>query len=750
MLKAKKNIILILMLFFSLFSNLYSKKNRRTFVITTTHSMPPYSFYGKNETPDGIVIDFWKLWAKKNNVKVKFILTSWNESLNNVKNGAADFHAGLYKSESRAKFLIFSKGFFKYTLSVFVSSRLNVSSFNGLIDSNIPIGITRGSYAVEYLKSNYKKMKLNLYSTNKTLLQDAVKADILSFAVDYSVAYYYLSKFDSLGDFRLLSDLVTKEFRAGVKKGNEKLMLFINQGLIKINQREIEGIFNKWVVKKYKIPEWLKNVLVFGGVGLIIIFLVLQWVLLKIEINRKTVKLKEKQKILDVINKDMREANLTVQSRIEYLENINKAKDDSIQMISERLRFSLTDIKELMEKTGQGESSLNELNQRVSGLINLVDKLLHISQIEHNEYKSRMEKKNLSRLINSRKKEFKKIALNKNINLSVSILSSKAVSYVNEQHFNEILSNLITNAVKFTNPGGEVFVELDLKEVSHEKKCVISVKDTGEGIKKENLPYIFNSKTNLNKIGTKGEWTTGISLAIVKKFVELHNGYIEVDSEENTGSVFTVYLPAITEFHASFDEVKHDLHTGDIFLFKGVDKPGLDIFGEYINWTHVAMVVRFPEKDEVLLWESTDLETVFDKKFNKMKKGPQLVSIHERLKTYKTDLFALRKLKVALTQEMLKNLFNFIREVHPLPFPGDFNIISRFLRNKFLGWLFKRKRKYKDIFCSELVAETYIKMGLFSESENPGSYLPSDFSSGKVLPFLKGAYLGPEIFINFD
>ncbi len=732
--------------------SLYSNSNTRTLKISTTHSMPPYSFINKNQKPAGMVIDFWKLWANKNNVKIKFILTSWEKSIDNVKSGKADFHSGLFESEERSKFLIFSDSLFKYTTSVFISNKIKLNSIHDIIKLGVPIAVTKGSYSAERLKKHYKDVKLKLYETFDLLLRNSIKGNELCFIVDHSLAYYYLSKFNALGKFKILSDFVSKNFKAGVKKGNGKLVDFINRGINKLPKKQIENIFGKWIIKKHKLPEWLKKVLIIGGAAILLLFLILQWIILKIKIYKKTLELNQSKKIMDIINKDMREANLTVQSRIDFLEKINKAKDETIKNIASDLTSPLKKIEKTIEKMENEKSTmdLNKIHKEISSLIGRTEKILKVANIENQTYQSTMVKKNLKNIINSLKKEYKAIAEKKNITFKTSIFSGSITSYINEEHFTEIISNLITNAIKFTPPGGEVKITLDRKNIDNEDKCIIKVSDTGIGIKKEKINEIFSFKTAEFETGTSGEWSTGQGLAIVKKFVELAGGYIEVKSTKNKGSTFSVYLPAISQFNTTVDDMEFDVHTGDIFLFKGIEKNAAELFGEYINWTHVAMIVKFPGIDETLLLESTDLQTVIDKKLNKKKTGPQLVSLTERLKTYQTDLFAIRRLKIALTDKMLNKLYDFITRIHKLNFPSDIKIIWRFLKGRILGRLFKSKRKFRDIFCSELIAQAYIEMGLLPKHIEPAAFLPSDFSSRKKLPFLKGAYLASEIFVNLN
>jgi diguanylate cyclase (GGDEF)-like protein len=105
----------------------------------------------------------------------------------------------------------------------------------------------------------------------------------------------------------------------------------------------------------------------------------------------------------------------------------------------------------------------------------------------------------------------------------------------------KVLSNLISNALKFTPNGGDIFIELS--ESSDGKQVNLSVKDTGRGIPKNEVPRIFDRFQQVDGTTTRENEGTGIGLSLVKQLVELHGGTIRVESAEGSGSEFTVSLP---------------------------------------------------------------------------------------------------------------------------------------------------------------------------------------------------------------
>ncbi len=105
-----------------------------------------------------------------------------------------------------------------------------------------------------------------------------------------------------------------------------------------------------------------------------------------------------------------------------------------------------------------------------------------------------------------------------------------------------VITNLVSNAVKFTPDGGRVNIKAQQKE----DELRVTVSDTGMGIPQEDLPKIFDRFYRVNRPGKEIQGT-GLGLAIVKKIIEMHNGRIEVRSKLNEGTTFTVYLPLAEE-----------------------------------------------------------------------------------------------------------------------------------------------------------------------------------------------------------
>jgi hypothetical protein len=200
-----------------------------------------------------------------------------------------------------------------------------------------------------------------------------------------------------------------------------------------------------------------------------------------------------------------------------------------------------------------------------------------------------------------------------------------------------------------------------------------------------------------------------------------------------------------------YSDVRDTLLTGDLVLMQGLDIES-DIIQvvEHSPWSHVAMVIRINGVDSPFIWESTPLHFLEDIVLHSKKSGARIVSLDDRLrigivkKLYKA--YALRRLAARRTSDMMDKLKSYIENVHSLPYPTDWELAKSYLKGRFLD----EKVNLPSLFCAELIAETYMHMGLLDFDHPPNWYSPKDFSSEVTLPLLKRARLQKELVFSAD
>jgi signal transduction histidine kinase/FixJ family two-component response regulator/HPt (histidine-containing phosphotransfer) domain-containing protein len=191
-------------------------------------------------------------------------------------------------------------------------------------------------------------------------------------------------------------------------------------------------------------------------------------------------------------------------------------------------------------------------------LLSLIYDILDISQIESGKIESIPFEYDLFSILNDcYNMNFIK-ALEKNLTLDLEIEESlPAILYGDEVHVRQIINNILSNAVKYTEKGN-VLLRMSAAE-QNEKDVVlrIEVKDTGIGIKEENLEKLFQNFTRVDVEKNRNIEGTGLGLSLTKKMIELMDGEIQVQSEYGVGSIFTVILKqGVASSHkmGSFDE----------------------------------------------------------------------------------------------------------------------------------------------------------------------------------------------------
>lgn len=213
-----------------------------------------------------------------------------------------------------------------------------------------------------------------------------------------------------------------------------------------------------------------------------------------------------------------------------------KATLDSI-LLSEKLT-----IQESIETL----KTVNRQNQR---LITIVNDLLILNQLDNHKSTINLspnlehKKINLRDIISDLIEEFAYLALQHNINLSSQFLAKEKDSFIlgNEEQIYRLITNLLINAIQNTPKNGKIILSLD----TNKKEVMIKIIDTGIGISKEEQKLIFNRFYRVDKARNNSKGGCGLGLSIADAIVLNHGGKITLESEENKGSIFIIYLPKI-------------------------------------------------------------------------------------------------------------------------------------------------------------------------------------------------------------
>ena len=232
-------------------------------------------------------------------------------------------------------------------------------------------------------------------------------------------------------------------------------------------------------------------------------------------------------------------------------EKANRAKSDFLSSMSHEIRTPLNAIIGLSEDIESYKDSVplvvaedcKDIKNASFTLQDIVGNILDINKIESEKMEITDITYNLRELIDNITKLAKTRLGDKNIEFNASVALDVPETLIGDKaHIRQIISNLLTNAIKYTSEG---HINLNVKCINQKNKCllIISVEDTGIGIKKENITKLFQKFERLDVERNTTIEGTGLGLAITKKLVDLMHGTINVESSYGKGSIFVVQIP---------------------------------------------------------------------------------------------------------------------------------------------------------------------------------------------------------------
>jgi CheY-like chemotaxis protein len=239
----------------------------------------------------------------------------------------------------------------------------------------------------------------------------------------------------------------------------------------------------------------------------------------------------------------------------EALREANRSKDEFLAMLGHELRNPLSPIVtalQLLKLRGDGQygKTLAIVERQVQHLIRLVDDLLDVSRITRGSIQLTKQLLRLQDVVAEGAEMAMPLVEQRRHHLEVHIPPSDLRLNGDEGRLAQVVANLLTNAAKYTDPGGCITVEADRQEGD----IVLTVKDTGIGITPELLPHVFDMFTQDRQAADRARGGLGLGLTIVRSLVELHGGTVHADSEGlGKGSIFTVRLPVATEEPAAVE-----------------------------------------------------------------------------------------------------------------------------------------------------------------------------------------------------
>ncbi len=268
-----------------------------------------------------------------------------------------------------------------------------------------------------------------------------------------------------------------------------------------------------------------------------------------INVNNKKAKLNFNNEDLALLSLVSEQTGLAIQNALIYEEasRLANLKLDFVSDISHELKNPLAIIRDSISLASEGiakdanskEKHLLEMASRnIERLDRLLDSLLDLAKFEAGRAPLERTYLDIKKLIIDCVDFIKPIAEKKSIRIKTSFLLAYSKVWADNDRITQVINNLLSNAVKFTPEGGSV----DVMVKKRDKNILISVQDSGVGIRKKDLLKLFNKFERLD-VYQQGARGTGLGLAICKEIISVHNGKIWAIGKPGKGSRFNILLP---------------------------------------------------------------------------------------------------------------------------------------------------------------------------------------------------------------
>jgi len=549
--------------------------------------------YFENTEHQGISSDYLRILSRALNKKLTpNAIDTWQEVLNKAKRKEIDILPAVTKRDANKNFLNYSKSYTSIALAIVVKRHTtSLQTADDLVMYRV--GVTKDTAIHEILMREYPHVKLILSSKQQSGLDLLMDNEIEVFIGN--LANINLRIGQSYPDLEVASILPEKlHIHFAVRKGLEALIPIINKVLDSVDSNERTKIRNTWLsiylVQGTSLATYALWITPYLTLLLLISYIV----------NRVNKKLKIR--ISERVN-----AQILLEDAKEYAEKANRDKEQFLSNMSHEIRTplnALMGMTHLLNQTNLSDEQceyLDTMNHSANTLLLLVDDIVDLNKVESGNLKLEEKEFDFNKLIKNIEAQTRLTIINKDVRFDYNIDDNVPAYLVADQHrIAQILTNLISNAVKFTNKGCiklNIHLLVTLSTNKHPnrddlKQSVLQIElaDTGIGMTDEQSKKLFMAYSQADKSTAREYGGTGLGLMISKKLCQLMGGEIWVNSKIGEGSRFIFTIKALSTDKEQSAGTKIEEEVG-LIKNKLEDKHILVVDDNLINLTIVKKIL---------------------------------------------------------------------------------------------------------------------------------------------------------------
>jgi len=495
--------------------------NHKVIRLASDIAWPPFEWINSDMQYQGIAADYMRLIESKLGIRFEVDKTkSWTEVVTAVKERKLDVFSCVVKNPQRQKYVNFTRPYLSFPMVIITLD--DVGYIDGIKDlKNMRVSVVKGYATHEYFKANYPNIKLHTVKTSEEGLEAVSQGKVNAFVDNIATATNIIQK-RGLTNLKISGEMpIRYELSMAVRKDWPEFIAILQNALDSITDEQRKQIHNKWIGVRYEhgidYSLFWKSFIVFV---LIVFSLYFYNRKLSQEINQRKIAEDAAMKARDEANK------------------ANRAKSQFLSVMSHELRTPLTSIKGAIGLLAGGviadlpDKALDILriaNENSDRLTILINDILDIEKLLAGKMTFHKVNLIIGDVINKATNANQGYAGQYDVSFKIEINEcSDVVITADENRLMQVLSNFLSNAVKYSPKGGIVRVSAECKD----HKVRISVIDQGKGFPIEFQKQIFTYFSQADSSDARDKGGTGLGLAISKEIIERHGGIIGFQCEQ--------------------------------------------------------------------------------------------------------------------------------------------------------------------------------------------------------------------------